>query len=132
MLINNDSIEIRKESWMEVVMNTEDGYVNGTKLAEQIGMSLHGFFKLDDIKESVEHIKVLTGNEEKYKGESSWDNVKGVYVHPFLALEMVSIKKNEDPDYQEYYGFLKETIFEFLDNNQELKEKYNFIEEFHG
>jgi len=54
------------------------------------------------------------------------------YIHPLTALEMVAIKKNEDPDYQEYYEFLKETIFNFLESNPELKEKYDFIEEFHG
>ncbi|MGL4676628.1 MAG: KilA-N domain-containing protein [Brevinema sp.] len=117
---------------MQVVINKEDGYVNGSLLEYQIGMSLHGFFKLDNIKESVEHIKVLTRNKEKYQGESPWNNVKGVYVHPFLALEMAAIKKCEDSNYEEYYEFLKTTIIEFLEINQELKEQYNFIEEFHG
>ncbi|MGL4367579.1 MAG: hypothetical protein ACRCTQ_04800 [Brevinemataceae bacterium] len=62
---------------MQVVINKEDGYVNGILLEDQIGMSLHGFLKLEDIKESVEYIKVLTGSKEKYHGESTWNNVKG-------------------------------------------------------
>ncbi|MGL4367571.1 MAG: KilA-N domain-containing protein [Brevinemataceae bacterium] len=150
MEVRINNIEIKNKSWMQVVINKEDGYVNCSLLEDQIGMSLHGFLKLEDIKESIEHIKVLIESEEKYKGESSWDNVKGMYIHPFLALEMVAIKVEENNDYQdkdgkdvsldrklkseteEYYEFLKETVFEFLEINQELKEIYNFIEEFHG
>ncbi|MGL4560836.1 MAG: hypothetical protein ACRCV0_00920 [Brevinema sp.] len=90
-------------------------------------MSLHGFFKLDDTKESVEHINILTRNKEKYHGESPWNNVKGVCMHPFLALEMAAIKVQEDSNYQEYYEFLKDTVFEFLEINQELKEKNDFM-----
>lgn len=131
-MVRINEVEIKNKSWMQVVINKDDGYVNGTKLADQIGMNLYQFFKLEDITETIEHIKVLTGDKDKYESKSSWDNVKGVYVHPFLALEMVAIKKNEDSDYEEYYEFIRETIFEFLENNQELKEKYHFIEEFHG
>lgn len=131
-MIKINEVEIKKQSWMQVIVNKEDGYVNGSLLAEQTGMSLHRFFRLEDTKESIEHIKVLTGNKEKYEGDSPWDNIKGVYMHPFLALEMVAIKKYKDSDYEEYYEFLKTTIIEFLENNQALKEQYNFIEEFHG
>ncbi|MGL4561108.1 MAG: hypothetical protein ACRCV0_02300 [Brevinema sp.] len=138
-------VEIKDNSWMQIVINKEDGYVNGrakdgedtllnrrlkskvSLLADQIGMGLYGFLKSEDIKESIEHIKMLTGDEERYQGESPWSNIKGVYVHPFLALEMVAIKKNEDLQHEEYYEFLKETIFEFLDNSIDLKDKYSFM-----
>lgn len=99
-------VEINKQSWMQVIVNKVDGYVNGSLLADQIGMSLYGFFKLVDVKDIIDHIKTLTGDKDKYEGASSWDNLKGVYVHPFLALEMVDIKRKEDSDYEEYYEFL--------------------------
>ncbi|MGL4677218.1 MAG: KilA-N domain-containing protein [Brevinema sp.] len=123
-MVKVGEVEIKNHSWMQIIINKEDGYVNGSLLADQIGMGLYGFLELEDIKESIEHIKVLTGNKEKYEGVSYWDNVKGVYLHPFLALEMAAMKKNEDHDYEEYYEFLKKVITE--DN------KYKWIEEFHG
>ncbi|MGL4367578.1 MAG: hypothetical protein ACRCTQ_04795 [Brevinemataceae bacterium] len=48
-------------------------------------------------------------------------------MHPFLALEMVAVKVQEDSNYQEYYEFLKDTVFEFLEINQKLKEKNDFM-----
>ena len=123
-MLKINEVEIKNKSWIKIIINSEDGYINGTLLAEQIGINLNRFFRCDCIKESIEHIKVLTGNKEKYQGESSWDNIKGMYVHPFLALEMVAIKKQEDTDYIEYYEFLKKTIAE--DN------KYEWIEMFHN
>lgn len=44
-----------------------------------------------------------------------------------MYLEILTIKKDEDSDFIEYYEFFKETIFKFLGNYKELKEKYNFI-----
>ncbi|MGL4388138.1 MAG: KilA-N domain-containing protein [Brevinema sp.] len=86
-MVKVEDVEIKDNSWMQIVINKKDGYVNGSLLANQIGISLYGFLKSEDIKESIEHIKMLTGNKEKYKGVSPWGNIKGVYVHPFLALE---------------------------------------------
>lgn len=111
-MIKINDVDIKKNSWMQVVINKADGYVNGTFLAEQIGMSLYRFFKLEDIKEFIEHIKTLTGNKEKYNGDNPWDNIKGMYIHPFLALEMGALKKSEDSDYEEYYNFLRQVIVE--------------------
>lgn len=107
---------------MQVIINNEDGYINGSLLAKQIGMSLHGFLKLEYIKESIEHINVL-----KYQGERPWDNVKGMYIHPFLALEMLAIKVQEDKNYQEYYEFLKKVITE--DNRYEWINFFHTLEE---
>ncbi|MGL4562831.1 MAG: KilA-N domain-containing protein [Brevinema sp.] len=123
-MVKVGEVDIKNNSWMQIIINKEDGFVNGSLLADQIGMGLYRFLELEDIKESIEHIKVLTGNKEKYEGVSFWDNIKGMYIHPFLALEMVAIKKNEDCDYEEYYEFLKKVITE--DN------RYKWIEEFHG
>ena len=123
-MLKINEVEIKSKSWIKIIINSEDGYVNGTLLSEQTFCWLGKFLRSEESKESIEHIKVLTGNKEKYQGESSWDNIKGMYVHPFLALEMVAIKKQEDTDYIEYYEFLKKTIAE--DN------KYEWIEMFHN
>ena len=122
-MVRINEVEIKKQSWIKIIINSEDGYINGSLLAEQVGVNLSRFLRLESIKESIEHIQEITENKEKYQGESSWDNIKGVYVHPFLALEMVAIKKQEDTDYIEYYEFLKKVIAE--DN------KYEWIEMFH-
>jgi len=126
-MVRINKVEIKNKIWMQIIINQEDGYVNGSLLADQIGISLHRFFRLENIKESIINIKVLTGSKEKYHGESPWDNVKGVYVHPFLALEMVAIKVQEDEEYSEYYKFLKEVIEE--DNRYEWIKMFHEFEE---
>lgn len=85
-----NEVEIKKQSWMPVIVNKEDGYVDGTKLSDQIGISLYRFLNLEDTKQSVEHIKMVTGNKEQYQGESTWDTVKGVCV-PLSCIRDVSI-----------------------------------------
>lgn len=131
-MVKIKEVEIKDESYMQVVINKEDGFINGSLLSDQINMFLFREMRAEDIKNDVEHIRMLTGQREMYKADSVFENVRGWYIHPLLALEMVAIKKCEDSDYEEYYEFLKSIIFEFLDNNIELKEQYNFIEEFHG
>ena len=41
--------------------------------------------------------------------------------------EDVSFDRTSKNEAKEYYEFLKETISEFLENNKELKERYDFI-----
>lgn len=50
MMVRIKDVEIRDKSRMQVIINQEDGYINGTKLADQIGVSLHSFFNPDNIK----------------------------------------------------------------------------------
>ena len=122
--VPTNQIEIVNKSWMQLVINKEDGYINGSLLAEQVGINLNRFLGLKDTKENTEHIQFLTGNKEKYEVVNSWGNVKGDYIRPLLALDFVAMKKQEDGDYIEYYEFLKKAIAE--------DDKYEWIEMFHN
>lgn len=101
-------VEIRDENWrqqdvgvqrrtrmsendIQIVINNTDVYINDLYYLSKSRKSLYQFFKLEDIKASIEHIKTLTDDKEKYQGANLWDNVKGMYIHPFLALKMVAI-----------------------------------------
>ena len=121
---------IRKDNWTEVVIN-KDGFVNGTLLAEQINDHLITYLKSDGAQETIEHIQNLMGIKHTfYKYDSPWANIRGWYIHPFLALEFASIKKHQDPDYQEYFEFLRENIFNWIETNN-LQEENNLIYEFY-
>ncbi len=121
---------IRKDNWTQVVIR-EDGFINGSLLAEQINDYLIKFLKSEGAQETIGHIQNLTGIKRVfYKHESVWSNIRGWYIHPFLALEFASIKKHQDPDYQEEFDFLKESIFNWIEENN-LKEENSLIYEFY-
>ena len=121
--VPTNQIEIVNKSWMQLVINKEDGYVNGTLLSEQTFCWLGKFLRSEESKENIEHIINLTGQRVEYIVTNPWDNIKGRYIHPFIALQLVAMRKEEDSDYIEYYEFLKTVIAE--DN------KYKWIEMFH-
>lgn len=122
--------QIKRKNGMEVVIN-RDGYINGTLLSEQINSYLIHYLKSEGAQETIEHIQNLTGqNKPFYKQDSPWSNVRGWYIHPFLALEFASIKKHQDPDYQEEFVSLKEIIFSWIEENS-LKEENSLIYEFY-
>lgn len=131
-MVKINEVVYKDKSWMKAILNKEDGFVNGSLLSDQVNIFLLREMRNEDIKNDIEHIKLLTGKREMYKADSVFDNVKGWYIHPFLALQLLAILKHRDNDYEEYYEFLKETIFEFLGSDAKFCSTYELVDMFYG
>lgn len=119
-----------KPNYITVIID-DKGFIRANELSTAFYSRIDKFLKDEETIETIECLQGLGQKEININRNHCIENHNGFFINPFLALQLASIKKNEDIEYVTSFEFLRNSIFEWIEQNNKQNE-FEFLYDFYN